>query len=144
MKWCDIGTDKISFVRQKTKRSFQVPIYPWLRPLVGKLQQVRRKDANDESCVFSIRNAGKALENACKRLEYPHFTQRNLRAMCIKYLYDAGVPIKRIALWQGHSDGGKLIQEIYTEVFCDTDAAAETADLALLTNSKVIKFSSAA
>jgi len=40
------------------------------------------------------------------------------------------VPVKRIALWQRHRDGGRLIQEVYTEVFCDTDKAAEQADLA--------------
>jgi integrase len=133
----DINGEKINFVRQKTKRAFSVPIYEWARELIEKLraQPVRMNEK-----LFSIRDAKKAITHACKRLGYPRFTQRNLRAMCIKRLYDAGVPVKRIALWQGHNDGGKLILQIYTEVFCDTDAAAEAADLALVTSAKVVKF----
>jgi integrase len=138
LRWRDVNADKVTFIRRKTGREFQVPIYEWLAPLIQKLRNARQS-VGDECKVFQIVDAKHALSNACKRLNLPHFTQRNLRAMLIKRLYDAGVPVKRIALWQGHNDGGKLIQEIYTEVFCDTDAAAEAADLALVTNSKVIR-----
>src|ERR1051325_9523706 len=131
LTWDDIGDEKITLVRQKTGVPFHVPIYAWLAPLIARLRAARGAQ-DDGKTVFSIRDARAALNNVCKRLGYPRFTQRNLRAMLIKRLYDAGVPVKRIALWQGHSDGGKLIQEIYTEVFCDTDAAAEAADLALV------------
>jgi len=139
LKWRDIDERKIRFVRRKTGAEFTVPIYSWLAPFIQKLRDARQSPDRDEN-VFNIRDGKHALRNACKRLELPHFTQRNLRAMCIKRLYDAGVPVKRIALWQGHSDGGKLIQQIYTEVFCDTDAAAEAADLALVTGTKIVKF----
>jgi integrase len=133
MQWRDIGkpAGKISFVRQKTGRPFQVPIYSWLAPLVNHLL-ASRNDEDDRKTVFTIRTAARALTNACKRLGSHRFTQRNLRAMCIKRLYDLRVPVKRIGEWQGQSDGGKLIQETYTEVFCDNDAAAEAADLALV------------
>jgi hypothetical protein len=50
--------------------------------------------------------------------------------MLIRRLHDAGINHKRIAEWQGHQDGGKLILQIYTEVFADSDAASEQADLA--------------
>jgi integrase len=140
LRWRDINENKITFVRQKTGVPFQVPIYAWLAPIIVRLRATPTSEDNatqtsedDEGRVFSIREAGRALELACERLGFPRFTQRNLRAMLIKRLYDATVPVKRIALWQGHRDGGKLIQEIYTEVFCDTDAAAEAADLALVT-----------
>jgi integrase len=129
LKWLDIGAERITFIRRKTNKRFFAPIYHWLKPLVDRLR-TERTNADAEAPVFTIYDAGIALERACKRLKFPHFTQRNLRAMCIKHLYDAGVPVKRIALWQGHSDGGKLIQEVYTEVFSDNDAAAEEADLA--------------
>jgi integrase len=131
MKWIDIGTEKIKFVRRKTGIPFDVPIYKWLAPVIARLY-VRRNGAEPNEPVFQVPDASKALRAACDRLELMRFTQRGLRAMVIKRLYDAGVPAKRIALWQGHRDGGKLIQEIYTEVFCDTDAAAEKADLALV------------
>jgi integrase len=133
LRWRDINANKITFVRQKTGVAFQVPIYGWLSPLIVRLQ-ARRANEDDGGSVFRIKEAGSALEKACDRLGFSRFTQRNLRAMLIKRLYDAAVPVKRIALWQGHRDGGKLIQEIYTEVFCDTDAAAEAADLARVMN----------
>ena len=127
-----IGPNKLQFVRRKTGIPFSVPIYAWLRPVLDKILE-RVVDADPETLVFKgIGDAGKALRRACKHLGFARFTQRGLRAMLIKKLYDRGVPVKRIALWQGHRDGGKLIQEIYTEVFCDTDEAAEQADLALV------------
>lgn len=140
LQWRDINDEKIRFIRRKTGAEFYVPIYKWLRPLISRLR-VARTNEDDQEPVLELKDAGIALARACKRLGFPHFTQRNLRAMLIKRLYDAGISIKRIALWQGHSDGGKLIQEVYTEVFCDTDAAEETAALALVTESdKIIKF----
>jgi len=124
LEWSDISGDKIRFVRKKTRREFWVPLFSYLAPLLAKLRQEKA-----EGLVFSVREAGEELRQACDRLGYKRFTQRGLRAMRIKRWYDDGVPVKRIALWQGHTDGGKLIMETYTEVFCDTDAAAERADL---------------
>ncbi|MEO6754646.1 MAG: hypothetical protein ABIP85_22950, partial [Chthoniobacteraceae bacterium] len=60
----------------------------------------------------------------------PHFTQRNLRAMRIKRLWEQGVDVKVIAQWQGHSDGGKLILTTYTEVFGSNSESYERAQLA--------------
>jgi integrase len=143
VKWRDINGEKITFVRRKTQREFQIPIYPWLKPLMARLHAARTSDDGEQN-IFKIKDAGHALDNACERLSLPRFTQRNLRAMCIKRLYDARVPVKRIALWQGHSDGGQLIQQVYSEVFSDGDAAAEAADLALVTaatsNGEIIQF----
>lgn len=149
LRWRDVGPESaadrqhIHCVRRKTKKPFSFPIYFWLRPLIERLSQARNGASNDDS-VFKITDAKKALRNACKRLKLHSFTQRNLRAMCIKRLYDAGVPVKQIAIWQGHSDGGKLIQEVYSEVFCDSDAAAEKANIALVTKAaekaKIVSF----
>jgi integrase len=136
----NVVNGKINVIRQKTRRSFSFPVYEWLAPLVKKLMV---KPYGKGGKFFSVIDCGNALTRACARLNFPAFTQRNLRAMNVKRLYDAGVPVKRIALWQGHNDGGKLIQQIYTEVFCDNDAAAEAADLALVTTGKVIKFKAA-
>jgi integrase len=147
LRWRDISGDKIWFLRRKTGKKFYVPIYTWLAPLIARLRAARTSDDEQER-VFSILEAGKALENACDRLEYPRFTQRNLRAMCIRRLYDVGIPVKQIALWQGHSDGGQLIQQIYTEVFSADLDTAEKAYLTLVTTSKksgkIFGFSSAA
>lgn len=131
-----LSGDKINFVRQKTGRPFTVPVYDWAKELVQKL---RDKPANIDGKLFHIRDGKKALGAACRRLGLPHFTQRNLRAMCIKRLYDAGVSPKQIGKWQGHSDGGVLVQNTYTEVFCDNDVAAEEANLALVRRANLAK-----
>jgi integrase len=131
MRVNDIREDHLLFVRQKTKRPFRVPIYAWLRPVVQVLRE-KHKLSPPETRVFSILDVKSPLDTACRKLGFPHFTQRNLRAMLIKRLHDEGIPAKQIALWQGHTDGGVLIQQVYTEVFCDSDRAAEEAYLALL------------
>jgi hypothetical protein len=125
LQWADVRDGKMRFVRRKTGVEFWVPIFNWLGPLLARLEQARQNDR-----VFEVIEAGKELRAACDELKLSRFTQRGLRAMLIKRLHDAGILPKRIAEWQGHRDGGKLIQEIYTEVFCDTDATAEQADLA--------------
>jgi integrase len=122
----DFKGGRIHFLRRKTTAKFSIPIYAWLRPLLERLHAA----STGTGRVFTVRDCGKALEGACRRLGLPHFTQRNLRAMLIRRLHDAGINHKRIAEWQGHQDGGKLILQIYTEVFADSDAASEQADLA--------------
>jgi integrase len=93
--------------------------------------------------VFAVKDVKRALNNACKRLALPHFSERNLRAMRIRELYEAGVDTKTIAKWQGHQDGGKLIMEIYTEVFSSKDDAYEAEQLAKLSG-KIVPFQTAA
>lgn len=127
LRKCDVVGHKMKFIRRKTGVPFEVPIYSWLAPLLAR----RCALAQDSVArLFTSSDAGHPLRQACARLGFTRFTQRGLRAMLIKRLYDHGVPVKRIALWQGHRDGGQLIQQVYTEVFCDSDAAAEQADLA--------------
>jgi integrase len=127
LRKCDVLGNKMRFIRQKTGVPFEVPIYSWLAPLVERRLALTSKPTDP---LLRNGEAGKALASACKRLGFTHFTPRGLRAMLIRRLYDSGVPIKRIALWQGHRDGGHLIQTTYTEVFSDLDKAAEQADLA--------------
>lgn len=129
MCWNDIDFDakpygEMKMTRVKTGKHFTVPIYPKLRPLLERLRaeavaraKKERRSFDSSERVFIIDSARKALTNACKRLKYPAFTQRNLRQMFIVEAYRAGVDIKTISKWQGHQDGGKLIMDTYTEVF---------------------------
>ena len=126
LKWSDIDFDagEMQIKRMKTGKYFTVPLYPKLRPLLVRMRGEAEARAGEENRelkgderVFIIDNARKALTNACERLEFPEFTQRNLRQMFIVEAYRAGVDVKTIAKWQGHQDGGKLIMDTYTEVF---------------------------
>jgi integrase len=125
LHWEDINfaTGTIHYRRQKTQRPFETPIFPWLRPLLEK----RRAEAGPvpRGRVFKIKDVKNALNGACRRAGLPHFSQRNLRAMGIRRLWEAGTDVKVIAKWQGHNDGGKLIMTIYTEVFGSSSESYE-------------------
>ena len=130
LNWEDIDTERevIHYRRKKTKRAFSTPIFPWLKPLLKKLRAAAGPNPRDP--VFKVKNVKNALRGATQRLGLPHFTQRNLRAMRIKRLWEQGVDVKVIAQWQGHSDGGKLIMTTYTEVFGSNAESYERAQLA--------------
>ena len=66
--------------------------------------------------VFRVRDPKKALSNACKRLQFPHFSPRSLRRCFITRAIELRVDFKTIAAWQGHSDGGVLIARTYSHL----------------------------
>ena len=130
LNWEDIDErrDVIHYRRKKTGRDFNTPIFPWLKPLLTRLRKAA--GPHPRGPVFKVMNVKKALRGATQRLGLPNFTQRNLRAMRIKRLWEQGVDVKVIAQWQGHSDGGKLIMGTYTEVFGSNAESYERAQLA--------------
>jgi len=113
--WKDINFDanNITLIRRKTKKQFSIPIYPMLRPLLERMS-AERSSKNPDEKVFMVRYPKKALEAACKRLEYPHFTARSLRRMFIIKARHRGVPVQHIAKWQGHRDV-KMVLKVYDE-----------------------------
>lgn len=64
--------------------------------------------------VLQIKDAKHALGNACRRLKLPAYSQRAFRRMFITRAIERSVDVKVIAEWQGHRDGGKLIQDLRT------------------------------
>ena len=128
----DIDWDKnrIRVRRQKTDQLFYLPLYPHLKPLLEKLRKKFPEKAPRDQRLFKIKDARKALANACVRLGFPAFTQRNIRQVLIRRLWQSGVDYKLISKWQGHQDGGKLILDTYTEVFGANDADYEKGQLA--------------
>jgi integrase len=108
----DLQAGRIIVYRHKTDVGFVIPIYPQLRPLIEKFCEGKTHNAR----LFSINEARKALQNACKRLGFPQFTHRSLRRMFITRAIEKGVDVKVIAEWQGHRDGGKLILATYSHV----------------------------
>ena len=141
LKWrhVDFERRRIQVTRKKTGEYFELPIYPALMPLMERLRSEAGIIPKPDQDVFAVKDVKHALANACKRLALHHFSERNLRAMRIRELYEAGVDTKTIAKWQGHQDGGKLIMEIYTEVFSSKDDAYEAQQLAKL-GANVIPF----
>ena len=123
LTWGDLDwqNNRLHIRRHKTDTHFHVPIYDHLRPLLERLSRERRGKRSPASLVFKIKDAKKALGAACERLKLPAFCQRSLRQHLIMRLWKASVDRKLIALWQGHSDGGQLILDTYTQVFGSDD-----------------------
>ena len=108
----DLDASRIIVYRHKTDTGFAIPIFPQVRSLLERLCEGLEPDDK----IFPIRNARKAIANACARLKLPNFTHRSLRRMFITRCIELGVDVKVIADWQGHRDGGKLILDTYSHV----------------------------
>lgn len=146
LTWGEVNFKKgiMHFRRHKTDQRFTVPIYPHLRPFMEGMREKAGKQALSGERVFKIEDGKTALTNACKRLGFQHFTQRNLRQCLILRLWKAGVDKKLIAKWQGHQDGGQLILDTYTEVFGSDDDEYEAQQLAKLSTGKTQEVKEAA
>ncbi len=64
----------------------------------------------------TIKQARKAITEACKRLDLPIYTHRSLRRMFITTAIERGIDVQTVSRWQGHRDGGKLILQTYSDV----------------------------
>jgi integrase len=108
----DLAGGQITTYRHKTSTGFAIPIFPQVRRLLERLWEGKAHNAR----LLKISDAKKALAGACRRLDYPSFSQRSLRRMFITRAIEIGVDVKVIAEWQGHKDGGKLILDTYSHV----------------------------
>jgi integrase len=126
----DWQKERIRVRRRKTGELFYLPIYPHLKAPLEKLVKKFPASVPCDQKLFKIKDARKALTNACTRLEFPHYSQRNIRQVLIRRLWQSGLDHKLIAKWQGHRDGGKLILDTYTEVFGSNDESYEKTQLA--------------
>jgi integrase len=116
LKWKHVNfeLEEIRLYRSKTDIGFVITIYQAVRPLLDQLWE--RSDQKPESNVFRIKSARKALTNACKRLQLPHYTQRSLRRMFITKCIYLNIPPPTIGAWQGHSDNGQTILRYYGQL----------------------------
>ena len=66
--------------------------------------------------VFSIGSPYRALVSACERLGFSHYDVYRLRHYFATVCLESGVDVPTVALWMGHSDGGKFLLEVYQHV----------------------------
>jgi integrase len=137
LRWRDVDFEKgrIIFHRQKTKRYFHVPIFKnTLLPLLKRRKALLGREPGDDEFVFSMNDGKKGLAAATKALGLPRYSQRDLRAMRITDWVTSNINVKMIAQWQGHSDGGILIMNTYSDVISDSNDAAEREAISRLEN----------
>ena len=113
-KHVDLEKGKITVLRNKTDKGYQIPIFPQLRPLVEKLMKAAGKKPDD--FLFKVSNVSKALTNSSTRLNLPHFSHRSLRRCFVTRCIELGMDFKTVAALQGHTDGGVLIAKTYSHL----------------------------
>ena len=120
----DRQENQITFVRQKTKKPFHVPIYPWAKEFISTEITPRLKQGKP---VFNWRNPRKALETACKNLDVASVDIRSLRRTLIIHLIEQKMDIRLIAKWQGHSDARLILSRYgtYIDAGYEKDALAK-------------------
>ncbi len=131
IRWEDIDEREMRFVRQKTCKEFRVFISDDLRPLLAR----RREAAGGVTAsgpVFKVKNVKRALTNALLHLGLRHYSQRNFRSFKIVKMLDSGLDVKFVASQQGHSDGGVLIMNTYSDVLRNRQRAYEDEQMARL------------
>lgn len=110
----DLEKGKITVMRNKTDKGYQIPIFPQLRPLVEKL--MKQAEDKPEASLLKVDNVKKALTNACIRLNLPHYSHRSLRRCFVTRCIELGMDFKTVAALQGHTDGGVLIAKTYSHL----------------------------
>ena len=110
----DLSKGKIILYRKKTDTGYSIPVFPQLKPLLKNFTE--RGKIESGKPVFRIKDPKKALDAACKRLSFQHFSSRALRRCFITRAIELGVDFKTIAGWQGHQDGGVLIAKTYSHL----------------------------
>jgi integrase len=113
-KHVDLGKGKITVLRNKTDKGYQIPIFPQLRPLVEKL--MTQTEDKPDAQLLKVDNVKKALTNASLRLNLPHFSHRSLRRCFVTRCIELGIDFKTVAALQGHTDGGVLIAKTYSHL----------------------------
>ena len=96
----------------KNHRERTIRIYPNLRKLLDRIFS-RNPALEAGSRIFGIRTPRKALDLACARLGFPHFSVHSLRHFFATNALETGANYKTIADWLNHSDGGILVARTY-------------------------------
>jgi len=110
----DFQNEVITLYRTKTDTGYRIPIFPQLKDLLKRMADRGRIKRGEK--VFKVYDPKKCLIQACKRLDFPHFSPRAFRRCFITRAVEKGVDFKTIASWQGHKDGGVLIAKTYSHL----------------------------
>ncbi|HEV2208593.1 MAG TPA: tyrosine-type recombinase/integrase [Verrucomicrobiae bacterium] len=122
----DFERGVVSFVRQKTGKAFQVPIFDHGKVILQALRASGRIQTGKP--VFVWRDPERALHGACERLQMPVYTPRALRRTFIIRALEQGADPRVVAKWQGHRDA-KLILDTYGAYVSKEHEQAQIAKL---------------
>jgi len=114
--WGDVDFEKNQFLvtggvtGTKNQRQRTVPMISKMREL---LERIKPENASPNDRIVPIDSAKKALETACRRLNYPRYTHHSFRHLFATQAIENGVDIPTVARCMGHVDGGALLMKTY-------------------------------
>lgn len=132
LNWKDIrwSERRIRITRQKTGEFFEVPFFAGLEEFLREMH--KRQDEPESGPLFTIKSVKNACYNACTRLGFSAFSPLDFRKSAITAMLEKGVLPRQVAKWQGHRDGGVLIQNTYAFTLSKADKNFEKSQLNLL------------
>src|SRR6266498_5740752 len=77
------------------------------------LDRLAKKDHRPQDLVCAVGECEKSLTRACRLLEIPRITHRDLRHLFATRCIESGVDIPTVSRWLGHKDGGALAMKVY-------------------------------
>jgi integrase len=93
----------------------RLPMTQALKSLVSRMYEEQGKPEPSVS-IARVQSCDGALVQACKRLGRQRLTHHGLRHCFVSWCLGAGVPVRIVADWVGHRDGGALILRTYAHV----------------------------
>ena len=140
----DLERGTIRLVRVKSGVGFTIPIFPAALPIIERRLAALPRAAGTR--LVGQRDFKRAMEGACRRLGFDHFSPRSLRRMHITAALRRGIDAPTIAKWQGHQDGGKLVLKTYQAELSEEHSqlmAEKMRPAASPTSEKIVQFKKA-
>ena len=122
--WRHIELDRKVFTipgtKSKTSRHRRVPMN---RPFEALVRSLLPAAPKPDQRVFRAGSAMESLKNACAEIGMARMTHHDCRHFFVVTALQAGVDVRTIATWLGHSDGGVLLLRTYGEYTAEHGAA---------------------
>jgi len=103
------------FTGTKNWEPRRAPMIPEMRALLERLRD-EKPDRKPTDRVMSAKEFRGSVKTACRKLGVRYFNHHAMRHLFITRCMELNIPIRTIAEWVGHKDGGALILKRYSHV----------------------------
>ena len=122
LKWQDVDFDKGVFYiagkgRDATERDM-VPLFPAMRELLLRIREARQKRSIEgiqpTDTIMRVNGCKDSLKTACREVKLRRaFTHHDMRRYFTTRCIEQNIPIRTVAKWLRHLDGGALLLRTY-------------------------------
>ena len=100
---------------QTATKNWEIRRVPMIADARSLFEKIRDERANEPltAKVFRVREAQRAIDNACKKIGIARITHHDLRHLFATTCIESGIDIPTVSRWLGHRDGGALLMQTY-------------------------------